>query len=143
MEIKREVSILIPYTIKNTEVFVYLQKRGKEATVLPGHFSFFGGKIEEGESPAEALEREIKEELGFDVKHYNFLGQYQSFKDKTVILNAYFANVSDNFEKEVTVMEGDYGKFFSEQEVLKEPMLIDSDKNILKDLYILLNKKSA
>ena len=83
------------------------------------------------------LEREIQEELGFAVKGYTFLGHY-SFIDQ--MANAYFLKVSDNFEKEITIMEGDYGKFFSEDEVISEPMLIESDKKILKDLYQCLKK---
>ena len=45
MENKREVSILIPYKIKNKKIFIYLQKRSMDRKILPGHFAFFGGKI--------------------------------------------------------------------------------------------------
>ena len=76
MEKKRHVSILIPYKIKDQQVLVFLQKREKDRKVLPGHFAFFGGKIEEGENPEEALDREIKEELCFNPKGQEFLGKY-------------------------------------------------------------------
>lgn len=141
MENKLEVSILIPYKLNNGQVFVFLQKRDSNAKVLPGHFSFFGGKVENGESLKEALEREIKEELGVVLNNYNFLGTYQSFKDKSITLNVYFTKVNNNFEKEIKVNEGEYGKFFSESEMLLESMLIENDKIILKDFYKLLREK--
>jgi len=35
-------------------------------------YGFFGGKIEEGESPEQALKRELKEELNIIIKDYKF-----------------------------------------------------------------------
>ena len=42
----------------------------------PQYFSIPGGGIEKGESPEEAAKREIKEELGVDVKLIDKLGVY-------------------------------------------------------------------
>ena len=137
MENRRNVSILIPYKIENKEIFVYLQKREKDRKVLPDYFAFFGGGIENEESPEYAMLREISEEMCFIPKGYEFLGKY-NFTDWST--NVYFLGVDKDFEKKVKIMEGDYGKFFSEEEVLNEPMMIQEDKNILRDLYKLLRK---
>jgi 8-oxo-dGTP diphosphatase len=51
---------------------VLCAKRGEEKT-LPGKWEFPGGKIEEGESPQEALQREIKEEMNCDIKVEKFI----------------------------------------------------------------------
>src|SRR2546426_574727 len=127
----RDVSILIPYQIKNEEVLIFLQKREKNKKALPGHFAFFGGKLEDGETPDQALEREIREELCFTAKGYEFLGRYGD----TVggFANVYFLKIGDDFEKEIKVMEGEYGKFFSEKSILIEQMIADGDKNIIED----------
>ena len=133
MDNKREVAVLLPYKIEGSVVRVFLQKRGMESKVLPGHFSFFGGKLEKGEKPEEALRREIKEELDFTIKEHSFLGTYTSAVDVLVVLHVYITKVSSDFENTIEIHEGEYGKFFSEEEIMNEPMLIESDKNILKD----------
>ena len=44
-----------------------LQQRTDDAPTYPGEFSFFGGKIEEGETPEAAIRRECIEELGYEL----------------------------------------------------------------------------
>lgn len=43
---------------------------------FPNHWDFFGGHVEEGEKPEQALVREVKEELGFDLQQWHFFGEY-------------------------------------------------------------------
>ncbi|QAR32335.1 (deoxy)nucleoside triphosphate pyrophosphohydrolase [Geovibrio thiophilus] len=53
---------------------VFLARRGA-AQRLGGFWEFPGGKIEQGESGAEAIIREIKEELGINVQVGGLIGQ--------------------------------------------------------------------
>ncbi|MDD4900610.1 MAG: NUDIX domain-containing protein [Patescibacteria group bacterium] len=46
-----------------------LQHRTDNAPTFPDYFGFFGGKIEEGESPEEAIRRECVEELEYELKN--------------------------------------------------------------------------
>ena len=62
--IKRNVSIILFYDDYGN---ILLQDR-KDIRKHNEEYGFFGGKIEENETPEEALKREIKEELGIDLE---------------------------------------------------------------------------
>lgn len=51
---------------------ILLQDR-KGISKFGEEWSFFGGKVEEGETPEEAVVREIKEELDYDLEHHTYL----------------------------------------------------------------------
>ncbi len=125
-----------PYKIEDGLAFVFLQKREKDRKTLPGYFAFFGGGIEEGESSEQALKREIKEELEFDLKDHKFLKRYIF----DWIANVYYIKVEEDFESKVKVNEGEYGKFFSEKGIEVEPMIIEGDRIVLKEFYDLLRR---
>jgi 8-oxo-dGTP pyrophosphatase MutT (NUDIX family) len=51
-----------------------LQLRDREPSIVyPGHWGFFGGQVEPGETPGEAIHREIREELGVDLQGWQEL----------------------------------------------------------------------
>jgi 8-oxo-dGTP diphosphatase len=66
----RDVSLFILYTSSG---HILLQHRTDDAFRLPGYWAFFGGGIEKGENPTEALKREIQEELSYQVQNPKFL----------------------------------------------------------------------
>ncbi len=45
---------------------LFLQRRDPAGPVLPGRWEFPGGKVEAGETPAEALRRELREEVALE-----------------------------------------------------------------------------
>lgn len=58
------VVILIPF---DSQRRILLQQRTDDAPYMPGMWGFFGGGIEKGETPEEAVKREALEELNFSM----------------------------------------------------------------------------
>lgn len=58
----RDVAVILLYNKENKILF---QHRTDDAPSLPGCWAFFGGGIEDGETPEEGIVRETKEELGY------------------------------------------------------------------------------
>ncbi len=54
---------------------VVVQERGAVSKVGE-KYGFWGGKIEVGETPEETIKREIKEEMGFELKNFSYLGSF-------------------------------------------------------------------
>jgi len=65
----RTASLLVLY---NKHGDILLQHRDKHATYYPEHWGFFGGGVEDSESPSDALKREIREELKIEIQESLF-----------------------------------------------------------------------
>lgn len=66
----RNVALFILYTASGR---LLLQHRTPDAPRLPNYWAFFGGGIEPGEHPSDALKREVREELSYHVQDPYFL----------------------------------------------------------------------
>lgn len=58
----REVVVILPYV--NDKILLQLRDI-KEGISFPGHWGFFGGSIDDGETPDDASARELYEEIGY------------------------------------------------------------------------------
>ena len=128
---RRRVSVLIPYRVNGDEVEVFIQKRKPDAKRLPDWFGFFGGGCEGTETPEQTLVREIREELEWTPIGYAHFRQYER---PTNVLDAFIASVGDDFTARIRVTEGEYGKWLSITEALRESKLTENDKQVLRDL---------
>jgi len=133
---KREVSTLIPYKKSNAEISFYLQRRDKNAKQLPDYFGFFGGGVESGEIPENALLREIKEELDYEPYQYKFFDRFEFLES---INNVFIVQVDSLFEDGIKVREGQYGRFMSTEEIDKEKKISSSDRYVLGQIFQSLN----
>jgi len=101
----------------NGEILLYLRDN-KPGIPFPNHWDLIGGHVEDGETPEEALIREVKEELNFDLKEYKFFRQYKCTHGDAYPNIKYIYSGKFNIPvEEITLLEGEYPRYFSKDEI--------------------------
>ena len=132
----RNVSVLILY---NSTGHILLQQRSKDAFRLPNFWAFFGGGIEQGESPTEALERELLEELSYQVQSPYFL-LAQQIKDEEDE-NTKYVFVEQYQDQPLELGEGQaMGWFFPDETHALQ--MIEHDRAVIEQMRDYLNQQS-
>lgn len=81
------IKVVAGIIIRENEVLIAKRKHGKH---LAGFWEFPGGKSDNDETEPVTLNRELKEEVGIEVKKYKeFYQNTHAFKDKTILLVSY------------------------------------------------------
>jgi isopentenyldiphosphate isomerase len=101
----------------NTEGNLFLQKRAMTKDIQPGKWdTSVGGHVAPGETIAEALAREVKEELGLTVFEPVFLARYvwESSVERELV-NAYF--ITSGESPVINKDEIEEGRYWSVDEI--------------------------
>jgi len=102
-------------------------------------WGFFGGGIETGEIPEQALKREIKEELNFELHDFEFLINYQVFLPNQMYNEIWmFIGPLDN--QKIEQKEGRAMKWFTVGEA-RQLVMNKNNINILDQIEKYLAKK--
>ena len=112
----KEIAAII---LENDEgEFLFYLRDNKPGIPFPLHWDLIGGHVEEGETPEEALVREVKEELNINLKDYNFFKKYDCLEGDAFPNIKYIFSGKINLPiSEITLLEGDHAQFFSEDEI--------------------------
>jgi 8-oxo-dGTP diphosphatase len=132
----RDVSVFILFTSSG---HILLQHRTDDAFRLPGYWAFFGGGIEKGENPTEALKREIREELSYQVQNPKFL-LAQKVRDGEND-NTKYVFVEQYQDQPLQLGEGQAMGWFSPDETHGLKM-IDHDRFVVEQVRDYLNRLS-
>ena len=99
------------------EFLLYLRDN-KPGIPFPGYWDLIGGHIEEGETPEEALVREVREELDIDLKEYTFYKKYECLTGDAYENIKYIFTGKINIPiEEITLLEGVRPQYFSRNEI--------------------------
>ena len=110
---------------------VLLQQRDDNPAIrYPGHWSLFGGTIEEGESAATAVAREVQEEIDFEMKNF---GLFREFVQNNKREFAFVGELSAELN-ELTLSEGQGMNLFYPSQ-LRELLIRPDDKETLHELF--------
>jgi NDP-sugar pyrophosphorylase family protein len=110
---------------------VLLQQRDDNPAIrYPGHWSLFGGTIDDGESPADAVAREVKEEIDYDMRNF---GMFREFVQNNKCEFAFAGELPVSLA-ELTLSEGQGMNFFYPSQ-LKELQIRPDDKDTLEQYF--------
>ena len=91
----------------------------KPSIVYPGHWGFFAGHSESGESAEETMWREIEEELSWKPQNLNFLGDIMVEGNRRI--HAFQCQLDCKLE-ELVLQEGQEIGSFSTEEIIKKSL---------------------
>lgn len=98
--------------------FLLALRDNKSWIPFPNHWDLIGGHVEEGETPEEAIKREYMEELGLELKEYEF------YKEFECLIGDAFENIKFIYTgkinipvEEITLLEGQYVRYFKKEEI--------------------------
>jgi 8-oxo-dGTP pyrophosphatase MutT (NUDIX family) len=140
----RNVAAIIFYDNKKR---ILLQDR-RGISKVGEEWGFFGGEINKDETPEQAVVRETKEELNFDLKEYKYVGDYSykvseslkknfKFNFDIVSCKVFIAPLKNNLYK-FKQKEGINMKLFTLEEAEKLKMVSDGDIEIVRRLKKIL-----
>ena len=110
---------------------VLLQQRDDNPAIrYPGHWSLFGGSIDEGETPAAAVAREVKEEIDYEMRNF---GLFREFVQNNKREFAFAGELTASLD-ELTLSEGQGMNFFYPSQ-LRELQIRPDDKETLEQYF--------
>ena len=113
--------------LQNANGEILLQHRSADAPTYPDHWAFFGGHIEDGETPEQAVAREAMEELQYELERPALFKVHTSVPDCVI-----YVFVEDYSGAELVLGEGQGMRWFAPSQT-KHLLMNDHDRSILEE----------
>ena len=121
------------FVLHGDEGRMLLQHRTDNAPTFPGFWGLFGGSIESGESPDQALAREAAEELGTVLPNMQNLGPHlYQLPNETIELNPYLGKLHEDLEELAGKQEEGQGLGFFTYDDLDRMSVPPQDLGVLR-----------
>lgn len=119
-----------------------LQLRDDDPSIsYPNCWSFFGGEIEPGETPWQALQRELEEEIEWRPKQGSFLYRWNNPEHPCLV--HFFAVPFTSSRQQLVLHEGQSFGWFTLQEIEHKDLVATDTKQHLKRTSCLGNMLNA
>ena len=120
---------------------ILLQLRDQKPNIFyPGVWGLFGGGVDDGEKPIDALKRELLEEIGLEIKSAKLLFSWNHDKYNS-ILHFFLVPLTVELEK-LCLNEGQGMDLFSIEQIKRLPITPSLKKNIHKIKQNILSMNS-
>lgn len=119
------------FVLRDYKDRIVLQHRSVFDT-LPNYWAFFGGAIEQGETPERAVRREAKEELGIELEDLKFFKKFYGEEHISYMFTAKLNRDIDQLRSQQK--EGDYLDVFDFDDTLKLK-IADFDMVKIRELF--------
>jgi 8-oxo-dGTP diphosphatase len=114
MDKKLYKKVVIIFLHNNFNSYLLQLRDFKPSIIYPGYWGAFGGAIEEGESPQDALNRELTEEIGYSPEEIGFFRDVYKDDDELNI-HMFYSTLGMPLSR-LCLMEGvDMGVFTTEE----------------------------
>lgn len=119
--------------ILNNENKIFLMKRSSTEDVEPNKWCIPGGTVEKFESYEEALNREVKEEVGSEIITYKYFKSYYVDIIQPVRVAYFIGKINEEKIKLNEEEASDFGWFFKDE--IKNLEVAFNQKEVLDDFF--------
>ena len=125
----KQINVVAAVIVRNGKIFATQRGYGE----WKDWWEFPGGKIEPGESPEEALQREIREELAIDIAIGRLLTTVDyDYPDFHLTMHSYLCHLKDDIQPHL--LEHEAARWLGKSE-LEEVKWLPADVEVIKAIY--------